>query len=248
MTSTANFIKGIDVSHLQGEINWQQVANDSIQFSYIKATEGASFVDPHYQENSVAAKQHLHYSGCYHFFRPQDNPTEQAKLFLLSANFEEGDLIPVLDAEVFKDITLQRYQTNIRIWLQIVTLAIGKMPMIYSSPNFINQYITTRFSTYPLWIARWAEQPTPLPDGWQQWTCWQYSATGKVAGIDTAVDLDYFQKDKIQQFTLQSNDNQSNVINSPPKEIIQIARDILKQKAQTKKLSDFERHRIEILL
>ena len=31
---------GVDVSAHQGEIEWKQVAEDGIQFAYIKATEG----------------------------------------------------------------------------------------------------------------------------------------------------------------------------------------------------------------
>ena len=33
-------IKGIDVSHWQGNINWKKVAGDGIKFAFIKATEG----------------------------------------------------------------------------------------------------------------------------------------------------------------------------------------------------------------
>ena len=44
--------EGIDVSHYQGQINWEEVARDkNIQFVYVKATEGAKYVDPLYQQN-----------------------------------------------------------------------------------------------------------------------------------------------------------------------------------------------------
>src|SRR3712207_5835541 len=36
---------GIDVSAHQGEIDWELVANDDIDFAYIKASEGEDFVD-----------------------------------------------------------------------------------------------------------------------------------------------------------------------------------------------------------
>ncbi|WP_261382842.1 GH25 family lysozyme, partial [Bacillus licheniformis] len=35
-------IKGIDVSHWQGNINWKKVAGDGIKFAFIKATEGTT--------------------------------------------------------------------------------------------------------------------------------------------------------------------------------------------------------------
>jgi len=36
---------GIDVSHHNGNINWEQVPED-VEFVYVKATEGATYVDP----------------------------------------------------------------------------------------------------------------------------------------------------------------------------------------------------------
>jgi len=39
-------IRGVDVSSYQGKIDWAVIANGNIQFCFIKATEGSSFVDP----------------------------------------------------------------------------------------------------------------------------------------------------------------------------------------------------------
>ena len=38
-------IRGIDVSHHQGQVNWSAVAADGIHFTYIKASEGEFFKD-----------------------------------------------------------------------------------------------------------------------------------------------------------------------------------------------------------
>ena len=46
LTATSGKIFGIDVSHHQGNINWNKVKkweDNSIQFAYIKATEGATY-------------------------------------------------------------------------------------------------------------------------------------------------------------------------------------------------------------
>ena len=48
---------GIDVSKHQGLIDWQQVAQTKVAFVYVKATEGASLVDPRYKENIKSAKK-----------------------------------------------------------------------------------------------------------------------------------------------------------------------------------------------
>ena len=48
-------IPGIDVSHYQGTIDWAKVKASGVQFAYIKATQGASFVDPKLAENVEGA-------------------------------------------------------------------------------------------------------------------------------------------------------------------------------------------------
>ena len=59
---------GIDVSKHQGTINWAELKKyTKIKFVYIKATEGADYIDPRYQENIRNAKMHGFKVGSYHF-------------------------------------------------------------------------------------------------------------------------------------------------------------------------------------
>ena len=44
-------VRGVDVSHYQGAIDWQVLSAQSIQFAYIKATEGSSLVDEYFAQN-----------------------------------------------------------------------------------------------------------------------------------------------------------------------------------------------------
>jgi lysozyme len=44
-------IRGIDVSHHQGPIDWTEVAKDRVDFVYIKATEGGDWVDTRFRQN-----------------------------------------------------------------------------------------------------------------------------------------------------------------------------------------------------
>ena len=39
-------VRGIDVSHHQGEIDWAKVAGAGVRFAYLKATEGRDLRDP----------------------------------------------------------------------------------------------------------------------------------------------------------------------------------------------------------
>ena len=43
-------IRGVDVSYYQGEIDWEILGGEGIDFAFIKATEGSSHIDIKFQE------------------------------------------------------------------------------------------------------------------------------------------------------------------------------------------------------
>lgn len=43
-------VKGIDVSAYQGEIEWLELQEQGLEFAFIKATEGSSFVDKYFKK------------------------------------------------------------------------------------------------------------------------------------------------------------------------------------------------------
>jgi lysozyme len=44
-------VRGIDVSHHQGDVNWGEVVASKIRFAYIKATEGADLKDSNFVQS-----------------------------------------------------------------------------------------------------------------------------------------------------------------------------------------------------
>lgn len=38
-------VRGVDVSHYQGEIDWEILSSQNVDFAFIKATEGSTFTD-----------------------------------------------------------------------------------------------------------------------------------------------------------------------------------------------------------
>jgi lysozyme len=60
-------IRGFDVSHHQGEINWKKISPMQYQFVYLKATEGGDFKDRNFQENWLKARERGLHVGAYHF-------------------------------------------------------------------------------------------------------------------------------------------------------------------------------------
>ena len=97
---------GIDVSHHQGAIDWQKVAQDScIQFVYIKATEGKTYTDPSYSTYIKGAQREKLKCGSYHYFRMTSSAQEQFNNFKKATKTFTQDLIPMVDVELNKHDT-----------------------------------------------------------------------------------------------------------------------------------------------
>ena len=94
-----NTIKGLDVSHHQGKIDWQTVSEQNFQFVYIKATEGADFKDKRFLENFSGARNYGLQVGAYHFFTLCKSGEEQADNFIETVPKNVNMLPPVIDLE-----------------------------------------------------------------------------------------------------------------------------------------------------
>lgn len=184
-------VHGIDVSHYQGVIDWEMVANQDIKFVFLKATEGESFVDSFFLQNWEAANHARIIRGAYHFYRPKVSATKQVNHFLNAADFHYGDLPPVLDVEVLDGVDKIQLLSGMLTWLYLVEVKTGMKPIIYTSFKFYHKYLDGHFDEYPIWIARYTKRkPKMLSD--KTWLFWQYGNQGQLKGIDGEVDFNVF--------------------------------------------------------
>src|SRR5205085_2105212 len=91
---------GIDVSAHQGRISWSDVARDGISFAYVKATEGADFVDRSFAGNWTGARRVAVERGAYHFFTLCAPGGAQAQNFLRIVPDDADALAPAVDLEL----------------------------------------------------------------------------------------------------------------------------------------------------
>lgn len=189
-------IKGVDVSHFDGAINWKAARQDGITFAIIKATEGTTFVDDHFTTNWTSTASNGIVHGAYHFFRPKSDPVAQADFFVrIAGSPKPGDLPPVIDLEVTDGLTAAQVAAGARAFLQRVQQKTGRVPMIYTSVRVFDSLLggPSGFDPYFLWVANWNVRCPNIPNPpWKRWTFWQSSATGTVAGFSDPVDLDSF--------------------------------------------------------
>ena len=190
-------IHGIDVSHHQGKINWQKLKDQGlidkfpVRFVMIKATEGASRIDPNFKENFFQARENGFTRGAYHFYSIYSSAEKQAEFFIKNVKLEKGDLPPVLDVEHKpKNQTDEEFVVSIRKWLDIVENHYGVKPIIYTYYKFKTRYLNgSVFDDYPYWIAHYYVDKVEYEGAWK---FWQHTDAGRLPGIKGRVDFNIY--------------------------------------------------------
>lgn len=187
-------LHGIDVSHYQGKINWDEVVHDSkAGYVYLKATEGTTIVDDTYARNFKECKRVSLKVGSYIFFHPQYSAKAQFDKFVSVVDTRQQDLLPLVDAESMRGATISVFQQRLLELCMLLEKEYGKKPLIYTGQNFYNKYISGHaiLASYPYFIAKYDTEPPVLTDN-QDYLMWQYSAKGSVKGIRGYVDMSHF--------------------------------------------------------
>jgi len=187
-------LRGIDVSHHQGAIDWNEVARNDVAFAYLKASEGGDHRDRRYGENAAGARAAGVAAGAYHFFTFCRGGAEQAANFLAAAPASADALPPALDLEFGgncgrrPDAAAMRAELD--AFLAPVEAAYAKPALLYVTPEFFDAY-RDALPPRPLW----RRSILHAPDSRAAWTLWQYHNRARVAGIDGPVDLNVFDGD-----------------------------------------------------
>lgn len=185
----ADTVTGIDVSHYSGTVDWSEVEAAGYRFAYVKASEGVDDPDPtfpqHWQELAGTDLRR----GAYHLYVTEDDPEAQAQLFLSTVSLASGDLVPVVDIESLGKGTEPGLPDRLRQFLEILEGATGARPMIYTGPDFWDADVAADFGAYRLWIAEVDTDEPRLPQGWTEWTLWQWEINTTVPGVEKDVDV-----------------------------------------------------------
>lgn len=190
--------QGIDVSVYQGEINFQQVRRSGIEVVYIRACEGFDLIDPYFEQNYRNAFNAGLKIGFYHYITASD-PDEarsQADFFYSLLEGKTIDCYPAMDFEQFPDLTKEEINEIGTAYLERLQELLGYTPAIYSDVNNIETIWYASLSKYPLWVAEYGTGMPQSIGSWSDWSGFQHSDEGNIAGINGYVDLDYF-KDSI---------------------------------------------------
>lgn len=186
-------IKGIDISHWNGDIDFNKVKADGYEFVIIKAggSDRGFYTDPKFKENYEKAKAAGLFVGAYYFV---------GKKFY-------GNLAGIADGKRFADI-LKGMQFEYPVYLDVETTdarykelatdaAIAFCKTLENAGYYVGIYASDisgfkeklnhdRLIAYAHWVARYGKNPDTCKEG----VILQYSSKGAVDGIVGSVDLD----------------------------------------------------------
>ena len=172
-------VVGIDVSHYQGDIDWQVISSYDINtFAYIKATEGSSYADEKFDYNFTEAQKTELRVGAYHFFSFESSGKSQAENFIRTVTAFDGMLPPAIDLEYYGDFRFshpspEEVKPELDAMISALTEHYGMPPIIYCTMSTYKKYIMGDYPDCDIWIRSICFEPK-LPDG-REWTFWQDS-------------------------------------------------------------------------
>ncbi|MEK0215846.1 GH25 family lysozyme [Bifidobacterium mongoliense] len=201
---------GFDAASYQGCYNAQAAVQAGARFSFIKLSEGTDYVNPYAGCQLNANRGAGMRRGAYHFADVGGlSPQAEADNFINVAranNLIGAGVIPVLDWEPAGNLKAQVWWA--KAWLDRVAAAWGTKPLIYMSASTISMADWTPVSSadYGLWVAGYPRgyagdrlrYPGSVPYSVAPWgfaAAWQYSSSGYVSGVGSAVDVDWFYGD-----------------------------------------------------
>ena len=197
---SVNVKKGVDVSRFQGKIDWKKVADDGIDFAFIRVglrgtTEGKILVDDYFEDNMKGATENGIDVGVYFYSQAVNKEEALEEVQLVLDMIEPYDVkYPVVidiesaDSDTARtvDLTSDQYEEVVHVFCDTVRSA-GYKPMIYGNVKSYTLLMDAQdVDDYDIWIAYYG---TPLYYPYH-FDVWQFTSSGSVNGIDGNVDLD----------------------------------------------------------
>ena len=197
INNPAHPVKGVDVSHYQGEIDWEALASQGLSFAFIKATEGSASVDERFAANLEGARAAGLRTGAYHFFSYDSPGAAQAAHFIETVPGLPGMLPPVIDVEFYgaydrHPADAETVLPQLRDMVAQLRAHYGRTPVLYATGRAYRLYIEGHFDDCAVWIRNVLGVPH------EGWTFWQYTDRARLKGYsgDTPyIDMNVFSGD-----------------------------------------------------
>lgn len=189
-------VRGVDVSHYQGQIDFCTLHRQGMRFAFIKATEGSTHTDSRFAENLAAVQESPLRPGFYHFFSYDSPGASQAAHFTETVPVLEDMLPPVIDVEFYggyysSPADAASVVPELRDMVDALRAHYGVSPILYCTQRAWRLYIRDFFDDCDLWIR----DVYLTPRAGQDWRFWQYTDRAKLEGYsgdEPCIDVNVF--------------------------------------------------------
>ncbi|MDB5429332.1 MAG: glycosyl hydrolase 25 family protein lysozyme [Caulobacter sp.] len=188
-------VRGVDVSHHQGPVDWPRVARHGVAFAYLKASEGRDHRDDLFDRNWRGARAAGLRVGAYHYFTFCSSGRAQAANFLAAVP-READALPVaVDLEFGGNCGSRpagpALARELAVFLAMVEAREGRPAILYVTPEFLAAYRAVLPDR-----SLWRRSILHAPARGEPWVLWQFHNRGKVDGVTGPVDISVFAGDR----------------------------------------------------
>lgn len=187
--------KGIDVSEFQGNINWEKVKNDGIQFAILRATYGVGGTDSKFKRNADECTRLGIPFGVYvySYALSVQGAINEANYLLNTIKgykLSYPVIIDMEDADKYKKRNgMPSKSTLVDICAKECEMfeAAGYYAMIYASKSWFDSKLkSSKLDRYDKWMAWWYDG---AKFDTNKYGIWQYTSSGSVSGISGRVDM-----------------------------------------------------------
>lgn len=194
-----NTLIGIDVSSWQGDIDFERVREAEVEFAMVRVGskwgfDKDFFLDSKFHQNMKGFNEVGIPVGAYFYSyaRNEDEARREAEWLLENIKGYDVSLPIAFDFEDWNNynkykMSLYRLNRNAEVFIETVEKA-GYKGMIYGSVGKFNKLLDIEGKN--VWVAHY----TSNADYSKSYQIWQFSASGRVPGINSAVDLDVMYK------------------------------------------------------
>lgn len=185
---------GIDVSFWQGDIDWETVAASGIDYAIIRAGYGNknSQADTRFIENVKGAHEAGVDCGVYWYSyakSPEDAVLEAKACCEVIKDYKfEYPIYFNIEDPIFNSKSVKELTEITEAFCSYIEEQ-GYYVGIASYSSFLNTRLDPSvFVKYDVWVAHYG---VSKPDYYGKFGMWQFTGSGQVNGVSTAVDRDY---------------------------------------------------------
>ncbi|MCD7740957.1 MAG: hypothetical protein LUI06_01965 [Ruminococcus sp.] len=180
-------VRGAVVDEELGEIDWEVMSQQTISFTYIRATKGTTTVDEQLKSSRKGVKKTDLLVGFYHEFDFSADGEKQAENYIEQCGDLSGKLRPMVKVTKYGIYNLhmknaEDVKESLSEFLDAIEEEYGRRCVIMCDSACYEKYIEPYFDDYSLWIIDHFSEP----DEYEDWALWEFNPRVRTEGYENS--------------------------------------------------------------